>query len=532
MIFDLADADSSAMAGTGPIVTDVLIIGAGIAGLLLAAKLRDQKIRVVVLESGGRDQTEDEHPLNRIVHLGSIYRGAMHGRFRCLGGTSTRWGGALIPFLPQDLVARPHLGIPAWPLPMSELEPHVAEIEKLFGLDDGPYDEAFDAGRDVPRADPDLLPRFAKWPTFSNRNVATLLKSRLERDAGFKVWINATATAFRLDEASGKLNGVTASHSSGRALTFEAQEVVVCAGAIESTRLLLILDRQSGSRVFRDCAALGRYFHDHVSMAVADLEAIDARGLNRLAGFRFVGKTMRSLRFELSPRAQAREGSGSVFGHISFAPEGKSGFDAIREVLRSLQRSGRIDRNATIGLLRDLPYLARAAYWRFVHRQLLWPQPARYELHAVVEQLPLATNRIALTSECDGLGCPLASIDWRIADAEYHAMRSFSRRFDAYWERHGLGRIARLRWRMELAGGSAAQSDGGGDVYHPGGTTRMGCDRTSAVVDHNLRTFAVPNLWVASTSTFPSGASANPTMMLMLFTMRLAKLLGSRLGPS
>jgi hypothetical protein len=27
---------------------------------------------------------------------------------------------------------------------------------------------------------------------------------------------------------------------------------------------------------------------------------------------------------------------------------------------------------------------------------------------------------------------------------------------------------------------------------------------------------------VASTSVFPSGASANPTMMLMLFTLRLA----------
>jgi len=47
-------------------------------------------------------------------------------------------------------------------------------------------------------------------------------------------------------------------------------------------------------------------------------------------------------------------------------------------------------------------------------------------------------------------------------------------------------------------------------------------DGRTAVVDGNLRTFSIPNLWVCSTSVFPSGASANPTLMLMLFSARLA----------
>jgi choline dehydrogenase-like flavoprotein len=67
-------------------------------------------------------------------------------------------------------------------------------------------------------------------------------------------------------------------------------------------------------------------------------------------------------------------------------------------------------------------------------------------------------------------------------------------------------------------------------VFHPGGTTRMGLDATTAVVNRDLRTYAVPNLWVASTSVFPSGASANPTLMLMLLTSRLAERLGVELA--
>ena len=104
MIVDLATQDTD-----GALDTDTLIVGGGIAGLLLACKLQDHKVRVVVLESGGREAAVGAHPLNEIVQRGDVYRGATEGRSRCLGGTSTRWGGAMIPFLATDFEARPHL---------------------------------------------------------------------------------------------------------------------------------------------------------------------------------------------------------------------------------------------------------------------------------------------------------------------------------------------------------------------------------------------------------------------------------------
>jgi choline dehydrogenase-like flavoprotein len=61
------------------------------------------------------------------------------------------------------------------------------------------------------------------------------------------------------------------------------------------------------------------------------------------------------------------------------------------------------------------------------------------------------------------------------------------------------------------------------DFFHPGGTTRMGRDVHSGVLDADLRTYRIDNLYVVSTSAFPSGGGANPTFMLMAIALRAAE---------
>jgi choline dehydrogenase-like flavoprotein len=58
----------------------------------------------------------------------------------------------------------------------------------------------------------------------------------------------------------------------------------------------------------------------------------------------------------------------------------------------------------------------------------------------------------------------------------------------------------------------------------------MGASSRAGVVNRDLEVFAVPNLSVDSTSVFPSGPTANPTMMLMAFCLRLAEHLAARYG--
>ena len=216
---------------------DVVVVGGGIAGLILAARLRSHKMQVVVLESGGHEQVTAVHPLNRAVQLGDPYSGATHGRFRCLGGTSTNWGGALIPFMEHDLAARPWLGLSGFPVMLEDVQPYLKEIEILFRIDGGSYDEEFvqqaSAAGQIPAGDPDFVTRFAKWPSFTHRNVAVLLRPLLKKDPDLEIWINATVSRFHVNIESGRVTSVSASAGGDRVLTVTAEHVVICAGAIE-----------------------------------------------------------------------------------------------------------------------------------------------------------------------------------------------------------------------------------------------------------------------------------------------------------
>src|SRR5262245_7275923 len=226
---------------------EVLVIGAGIAGLITATRLHECGLRAVVVESGGRSQNTDSHPLNRVEQIGQLYTGAEH-RFRCLGGTSSRWGGAMIPFLSEDMDRHTAGWVSAWHVPYDRLMAQVPNIEARFGLGLGSYEDPEVFGPYGPSGKA-FVARLAKFVPFQKRNVAGVFEGALCAADGPEVWLNACVTEFVFDPA-GRVSGAIARSFGDKKLQITAREIVVAAGAIESTRLLLIADRQCDERLF------------------------------------------------------------------------------------------------------------------------------------------------------------------------------------------------------------------------------------------------------------------------------------------
>lgn len=499
----------------GTLSADVIVIGAGLAGLILADKLGKLGWRAVVVESGGETQATDVHPLNHVEMLGAPYSGAAHGRFRCLGGTSTRWGGALLPYVAADLIAHPCGWHDGWGAAATELPRYLPEVEKTFGVGEGSYE----GEQGVPSAMTFFVPRMPKWPSFRNRSTANLFRKEILTAAQLQVWINATVTAIRTD--CSRVRGVTARSPSGKQLSVEAPHVVIAAGAIEATRLLLLFNRTKEGRVFGPASPLGRGFHDHLSASVAKLDVIDSKALARLFGFRFVRGGMRNLRFELGQSIRKQQRLPGAFLHVAFCRTGVGGFEGLRELYQAVQRRELPRPSSVKQIAADAPWLARALWWRAVEQRVLAPTRSSFELHLVTEQEPSRNNEIGLSQNSQDLfGQPLATVSWSISARDLAAFFQIADLAIEDWGRSELTKIAQLA-PLERSVVIDELYLGGG-IYHPAGTTRIGPNASEGVVDDRLRVYGVPGLRVLATSVYPSIGGSSPSLALAQLAYRMA----------
>lgn len=499
----------------GPVQADVAIVGAGLAGLVLAQRLAADGVSVAILESGPVRQDEEVHPLNQVEQAAQEYRGAAEGRARGLGGTSTRWGGALLPYLGYDLQPHPGGWHQGWNLPTAELDEFLASIENDFGVASGSYEGGGDA-----RYLPSFEPRLPKWPLFKNRSTANIYRKQIESDPAINIWTDATVTDLRIGD--GRVSGIVAKSSAGHSLEVNAKHVAITAGAIETTRLLLLFDRAQDQRLFPAESPLGKGFHDHLSAPIARLEITDRNALSRLFGFRFVPGGMRNLRFELSPEARAAKNRPAAFLHVAFTSTEDSGFAGLRRVYQAAQKAKLPAPGDLIDIARDLPWFLRAGWWRFTKKRVLAPPQSEFELHLVTEQEPVLDNTIGLSNGLnDRFGLPLARVDWRVHDQDiehFHAIASLA---IGEWSEGPLADLAKPVPRLEAD--IRQELAGCGGIYHPAGTTRIGANATEGVVDSDLRVYGVPGLWAIATSVFPSIGGTSPSLGLMQFAARAAR---------
>ena len=522
MIKDLKLSDPDSI----EIQTQVCIIGAGTGGIFLAQRLRKSGLQVVVLEAGDELAKPPEAVGQRCVQEGIRYRGAESGRRFGLGGTSTLWGGQLIPLMPSDMEARPAVGFDPWPIAYSEVAAHFHKVKTQLGLPSHDMAESGDVslGRFpfLSRLDGDFQLRLSEWLPFRTRNFSKAFSEKLKTDNGLEVWLNAAVVGLthlpNID--THRIAAVKARSANGKTLEVRADAVVVCAGALESTRLLLALDESSGGLISRQGAPLGRYFSDHLSVTCGRFECHDWRRYNLETAPIFANGVMRTPRLELTGAAQERLAVSSAFAHFTFVTDGETGFDVVRNFLRKRQGEQRGLGLSPAVMGRVLNDVTAMAYWRSIHRRLWIPRKAELLLQVDIEQTANWDSRLSLADDRDELGRKRLAIDWRITPEDARVIRTVAERAVKAWRNLPLRDVAQLR--LTLPDGFES-FDSLYDVYHPTGTLRMGSSPRGSVVDANLRVWAFDNCYVSSTAVFPSAGSANPGLTHLALTARLAE---------
>jgi choline dehydrogenase-like flavoprotein len=505
--------------------SDLLIVGAGIAGLVLADAMRGSGFHVDVLEAGGETLEPENQALFNAEMGSTFHHGTVEGRFRIYGGSSTRWGGQLLPLALQDFEERAHVPNSGWPLHPDEISSYLPKCEHLLGVNHNPYNMGLLQHLPTPRpelTEADLQQRFSKWAPFHCRNLRHSVGLRCQKDSSTRIFLHASAAAIELHPDGQHALGVLASTLSGTRFCFRARQLVIAAGTIESTRLLLASRRVHSNGIGNHSDQLGRWFHDHLSVKAAVLQPLARREmLQRLAPWYF-GETRHTLKIETTAAWQARQRCLNVMGHLVFDTPNATGFAWLRQRLLARQ-SGEYEKNAPALSLENLPAesmdMAYLAWKRLIRNRRWCPAKAAITLFIDTEQQPNSESRILLSENRDAIGMPKAIVQWRWGERERQAFAAYRRLFERQWQSWGFGPC---HWLESFEPGSGWEEHVR-DTYHMMGGTRMAANPGRGVVDAQLRVHGFDNLFVASCSVFPTGGSSNPTLTLMQLTLRLAE---------
>jgi choline dehydrogenase-like flavoprotein len=503
---------------------DLCIVGAGAAGLALAAEFLDSPWRVIVLESGLYEPDAQGDDLNTLENVGLPHDGWREGRIRSLGGTTRAWGGQLVPMRAHELESRPWIPGSGWPVKLEELEPYYRRTERLLGVEGPPYDEAAwpRLGVVPPAFDPaQFRIRFSQWAALGRRNFAVLWRRALQRSVNVTVLLGATTVAVECAAGGNHCEAMKVRSRSGREASVRARSFVIACGGIETARLLLASPGSNGNGVANSSGLVGRFFQDHLSYVAGEVEPASRRALQNLFDPRYVGSTMYSVKIEPTDAAMRREGWLNAMGHIAFQIPDALGWMEFRRILRSLQ-AGRLElpsRDEAIALLRGSVELTRLVLTRYLARRRRSPGAGSIRLLVDSEQAPNSDSRVLLDTRVDALGMRRARLDWRVTDLERKTLTGFAMRIATEFTRLGLGTIRLASGpdfeRRDTLGAAR-------DIFHHMGTTRMSDTPREGVTRPDLRCHDIENLFVAGAAVFPAGGIANPTFTALALTLRLA----------
>jgi hypothetical protein len=462
-------------------VFDVAVYGSGPAGISLAMSLAKSGVRVGLFEAGGDTppDLDDDHPYNA-ENLGRRYD-LLSSRLRYFGGTSNHWGGWCRPLDNYDFAERDYIPATGWPITRSELVPYYSQALRIcevdtadLGLDAFDHDFGYEA----------FLHRKSDLMTVKNflfsppTRFGERYGEAIEDMDGLDCVLNSTVYKFRA--SSDEIDSAIIKNKAGQQFDVAAKFHVMAMGAVENARTLLF------SEIANSSDYVGRCFSDHLGLTVAKAS------ISRENKYYFYNdeRTSTDVMPHLGLKDEVcREHELVNFG-IILEPR-KPGNQLEREVLK--QTSG----------------------WQDSENDLV-------SVLVRMENIPNPESRLTLTTALDPYGVPRSALNWKPMMADYHALERL-----AGILRMEFG-LSGARFRTRFKDATAMNSVGGTYQNHHLGTTRMSLDPENGVVNSDLRSHDIRNLFIAGSSVFPVFGFANPTLTIVALSLRLAEHLKSK----
>ncbi|MFL5744434.1 MAG: GMC oxidoreductase [Niastella sp.] len=534
---------------------DLCIIGAGPAGIILALEYaRTNPVKQVVLVEFGSKRQGRTNRLDDSIEIRNTLN--HHAPYDCtnkgMGGSSATWGGRCVMYDEIDFSDRPVLNEGCtWP-------PGIWEEVKKFRQQAAGY---FECGRPLFNLNEmqgievrPIAEKFKKNDILEDTvverwSMPTRFGKRYAKEmagiTNLHIMQGCEARNFTPPDKQGAVAGLYVQTGSHREelVMIKAAQFVLAAGAQESTRLLL-----RNTLLFRnlECTppALGRYYQGHLSGKIASVRFTGDPGKTDYGFLRDLDGTYLRRRFQFSTSfLKANNLLNTAFwldNPLYYDPQHRSGAMSFMYLAMLMPILGKklappaIAHSITNGkktgigkhllnILRDLPgslFIPASIFFRryCLKRKLpgvfLYSPQNRYALHFHAEQVPYSGNRMKLAGDGETL-----QISYGLTTPDIDSIIQLHKELDLQLRAMGCGE---LEYWFPPATLPDAIRNMSKDGLHQCGTTRMAGTPENGVVDANLKLWGTSNIYVCSSSVFPTSGQANPTFLLGVFAVRLA----------
>lgn len=501
---------------------EIVIVGAGAAGSLIAAELGSAGKNVRVLEAGPAWELDDlissqvaarrlkwGGPVPTLLGTHPVYHNFNSGWG--IGGAALHHAGVWLRTQPEEFRNKTLFGRGLdWPLEYDDLRGDYDELQADAGISGdakaevwrppgAPYPNpplpVFAQSHLIKRGFDALNIQTAPLPTailsrsyrgrpaclfdgwcdagcpiqaLANPLVLSVVKAR---KAGVRFQANSYVSRVLTDPNGKRASGVEYFDAQGTRCTIAADTVVLAAYTIQNS--LILLNSYNGG-LANSSGLVGRYFNCHPMVGVFAL--FDEETQNHM------GTTGARL---FSQDGQAKDRGTGPFGSYQW------------------QIGPALKVNDLLGIANTKSDLYGPKLANFL-------QDASHHLAAmngILDSLPNAANRIEASGRRDRHGIPVAKVT--------HSLPETTLRLIEYVRNEGkaIMKAARAReaWTAPLA------------YSHLSGGTVMGRDPGSSVTNAIGQTHDIPNLYIAGASLFPANGATNPTFTVLALARRTSR---------
>jgi choline dehydrogenase-like flavoprotein len=518
---------------------DVLIIGSGHSGGMAAKILTEAGIRCLMLNAGPvADVSKDAErkpayelpyrgfrPPGRVEHVfqsnefnANVWVDEQEVpytfepdqpynwvRVRLFGGRSLFWSRQSFRLSDYEFKCKSHDGFGEdWPIGLADLAPYYSRVERIFrvaGALDGP--PQMPDGEYIPDDDPwsVSMQRFIAAakprgvPVCKQRRAlgvdglassVNLLLPDAEKTGNLTSIADAVVRELTVDKNTGLPNGCNfVDRISRREMSVKARVIILAAGTLESTRLLL------NSKLANSSGLVGRYLTDQIYGAGVVCSVPEARGR----------------------KAQGLMGHSAIMGGDAIVPR----FRNIDTKSDKFLRGYAFNVSSARGAIGPRNF---AAYGAELQKKLDEYYGSGFHMTIMGEVLGRYENHVRIDKEkVDAWGIPVLHIETKYTDNEYNMAKDAVEVGSEVCEAAGF----------EVLSKNPIPNPPGYSI-HEIGTCRMGDDPKKSVLNKWNQSHDHKNLFIVDGAAFTSGGWQNPTMTILSLSMRASEHLADEMN--